>query len=134
MADRARPGRPRKVTAEARDLLEAALADSPLDDDSPVTMWTVADLTDLLGQRGWVVHPATVSRVLQALGYRYRRPKLDLTHRQDPEAVASAKHVLAELQQRGLVPGLDSGLSPWMNVKSTPIPTWQRSGSGSGPR
>lgn len=133
LADRARSGRPRKVTAEARVLLATALADSPLDYDYPVTMWTVADLTDLLGQRGWTVHPITVYRVLRALGYRYRRPKLDLTHRQDPEAVASAKHVLAELQKRGLVPGLDSDLSTWMSVKSTPIPTWQRSGSESGP-
>lgn len=134
LVDQPRAGRPRKVTADARDLLETALADSPLDYDYPVTMWTVADLTDLLGQRGWTVHPMTVYRTLQALGYRYRRPKLDLTHRQDPEAVASAKHVLAELQKRGLVPELDSALSTWMSVKSTPIPTWQRSGSESGLR
>jgi hypothetical protein len=44
-------------------------------------------------------------------------------------AGASAKHVLAELQERGLVPDQDSGLSPWMNATSTPTPTWQKSGS-----
>ena len=33
-------------------LLETALAGSPLDYGYPVTTWTVADLTDLLAQRG----------------------------------------------------------------------------------
>jgi hypothetical protein len=32
-------------------------------------------------------------RVLHAMGYRYRRPRHDLTHRQDAEAVASTKQV-----------------------------------------
>ena len=49
-----------------RALLETALAASPLDYGYPVTTWTVADLTDLLGQRGWTVSPATVSRTLRA--------------------------------------------------------------------
>lgn len=130
LVDRRREGRPRKLDAAARELLETALAASPLDYDYPVMTWTVADLTDLLGRRGWPVSTATVSRTLHQLGYRYRRPRHDLTHRQDAEAVASAKHVLAELQKRGLLPGLDSGLSMWMNATSTPIPTWRRSGSG----
>ena len=90
----------------------------------------MADLTDVLAQRGWTVSRATVSRALQRLGYRYRRPRHDLTHRQDAAAVASAQHVLRELQKRGLLPGLDFGLSTWMNATSIPIPTWQRSGSG----
>jgi len=110
--------------------LETALAASPLEYGYPVTIWTVADLTDLLAQHGWPVSRATVFRRLQRLGYRYRRPRHDLTHRQDAEAVASAKHVLAELQKRGQLPGLDFGLFTWMSVTCTPTPTWQRSGSG----
>ena len=94
----------------------------------------MADLTDLLARRGWAVSRATVSRTLHALGYRYRRPRHDLTHRQDAEAVAAAKHVLRELQKRGHLPGLDSGLSTWMSATCTPIPTWQRSGSGAASR
>jgi hypothetical protein len=35
----------------------------------------------------------TVHRVVQALGFRYRRPRHDLHHRQDAAAVAAAKHV-----------------------------------------
>jgi hypothetical protein len=115
-------------------VVETALAGSPLDYGYPVTTWTVADLTDLLAQRGWPVSRATVSRGLHRLGYRYRRPRHDLTHRQDAEAVASAKHVLRELQKRGLLPGLDFGLFTWMNAICTPIPTWQRSGSAGASR
>jgi hypothetical protein len=99
----------------------------------PVTTWTVSDLTDLLAQRGWDVSRATVSRTLQRLVYRYRRPRHDRTHRQDRAAVASAQHVLRELHTRGLVPGLDSGLCTWMNAICTPT-IWQRSGSAGGAR
>ncbi len=129
LADRPRSGRPPRLDAPARQVLETALQQSPLDYAYPVTTWTVADLTDLLGRQGWRVHAITVYRALQSMGYRYRRPRHDLTHRQDAEAVASAKHVLAELQKRGLLPGLDSGLSTWMNAISTPIPTWQKGGN-----
>lgn len=129
LADRPRRGRPPKLDAAACDLLETALGASPLDYDYPVTIWTVADLHDLLRRHGYQVGPATVYRTLDRLGYRYRRPRHDLTHRQDADAVASAKHVLATLQKRGLLADLDSGLSTWMNVTSTPIPTWQKSGS-----
>jgi len=134
LADRPRPGRPPKLDAAARRLLEQALARSPLDDGYPVTTWTAADLTDLLGRHGWAVSPATVYRALRALGYRYRRPRHDLTHRQDAEAVASAKHALAELQKRGLLPGLDSASCTWMSATSTPTPTWRRSGHAGAPR
>jgi transposase len=129
LADRGRRGCPPKLDAAARDLLETALTASPLDYDYPVTIWTVVDLTDLLDRQGWPVSTATVSRALHAMGYRYRRPRHDLTHRQDAAAVASAKHVLAELQKRGRLPELDSGLSMWMNATSIPILTWQRPGS-----
>jgi transposase len=134
LADRPRSGRPALLDDGARALLETALAGSPLDYGYPVTTWTVADLADLLTQRGWPVSRVTVARGLQRLGYRYRRPRHDLTHRQDAEAVASAKHVLRELQKRGHLPGLDFGLFTWMNAICTPTPTWRRSGSGAASR
>lgn len=129
LADQGRRGRPPKLDEAARTLLETALMQSPLDHGYPVTTWTVVDLTDLLARHGYVVCPATVNRTLHAMEYRYRRPRHDLTHRQDAEAVASAKHALAELQKRGLLPNLDSGLSTWMNATSIPTPTWQRFGN-----
>jgi putative transposase len=129
LADRGRRGRPPKLGVAARRLLADVLDESPLDHGYPVTTWTVADLADLLGRRGWAVSGATVNRTLHALGYRYRRPRHDLTHRQDAEAVASAKHALAELQKRGLLPGLDSASSTWTSATSTSTPTWRRFGS-----
>ncbi|HKO34813.1 MAG TPA: helix-turn-helix domain-containing protein [Candidatus Limnocylindria bacterium] len=134
LADRPRSGRPTRLDTAATAVLEQALTTSPLAHGYPVTTWTVADLTDLLAQRGWTVSRATVSRALQRLGYRYRRPRHDLTHRQDTAAVASAQHVLRELQKRGRLPGLDFGLSMWMNATCIPTPTWQRSGSGEASR
>jgi transposase len=105
LADRGRPGCPPKLAAGARALLATALATTPLEYGYPVTTWTVADLTDLLGRHGDRVSTATVYRTLHAMGYRYRRPRHDLTHRQDAEAVASAKHVLRQLQKRGCCRG-----------------------------
>jgi transposase len=134
LADRPRAGRPPLLDETATALLETARAGSPLDYGYPVTTWTGADLTDLLAQRGWAVSRATVARTLQRLGYRYRRPRHDLTHRQDREAVAAAQHVLRELPQRGLLPGLDSGLFTWMHAICPPTPTWRRSGSAGGSR
>lgn len=132
LVDRRRLGRPPKLDAAACEMLETALATSPLAYEYPVTIWTVADLHDLLRRHGYDVSVATVYRTLDRLGYRYRRPRHDLTHRQDADAVASAKHVLTELQKRGLLPDLDSDLSMWMNVTSTPTRTWRRSGSAEG--
>lgn len=134
LADRPRTGRPPALDAAAAALLERALTDPPLEHGYPVTIWTVADPTDLLGQRGWTVGRATVSRRPPALGYRSRRPRHDPTHRRDAEAVASAKHVLADLRKRGHLPGRASGLSTWTNAICTPTPTWQRAGSGGGAR
>ena len=134
LVDRPRSGRPVLLDTAATEVLEHALTTSPLAHGYPVTTWTVADLTDLLAQQGWTVSRATVARALQRLGYRYRRPRHDLTHRQDAAAVASAQHVLRELQKRGLLPGLDFGLFTWMNATCIPTPTWQKSGSGGGSR
>jgi transposase len=130
LADRPRAGRPPKLDATARQRLEAVLDRSPLDEGYPVTTWSVADLTDWLARHGWAVHPATVYRTLHALGFVYRRPKHDLTHRQDAAAVAAAQHALAELQKRGLWLEPASASSMSMNATSTPIPTWSRSGNG----
>lgn len=134
LADRPRPGWPGKLDAAADQTLADRLTRSPLDEGYPVTTWIVADLTDALARRGWPVSTATVHRALRRLGYRSRRPRHDLTHQQDPEAVASARHALAELQKRGLLPMPASGSSTSMNANSTPIPTWRRSGTRVGHR
>jgi transposase len=138
LVDRPRGGRPHALSDADWALLEAALERGPQAYDLPMTVWSIRDLQALLArERGVVVSVDTVHRAVHRLGFRSRRPRHDLTHRQDREAVAAAKHVLDWLQKKQLLspndPLLnDSIWSTWTNAKSTPIRTWQRSGSARG--
>lgn len=129
LTDRPRRGRPPKLDAAAREFLREALDAGPQAYGLPVTVWSVRDLQALLHrERGVAVSVYTVHRAVLALGYRYRRPRHDLTHRQDREAVATVAQVLDWLQKKALLTPDDCVWSIWMSVKSTPIPTWRRSG------
>lgn len=132
LVDQPRAGRPRRLTADADVLLDAALASSPMDYGYPVATWGLVDLADLLRRRlGIVIGTEALSRHLKWRGYVYARPRHDLTHRQDAEAVESAKHTLQTLEKRGLIT-LDTTSSTWMNAPSIATPTWQRAGSVGG--
>jgi putative transposase len=140
LADRSRGGRPPKLTAEDRAFVEEALDRGPQAYGLPSLVWTLRDLQALLqGERGVAVSVVTMHRVVHALGFRSRRPRHDLTHRQDLAAVAAAKQVLGWLQKKRLLspddPLLsDSIWSTWTRAKSMPTPTWQRSGNAKGSR
>lgn len=132
LADQPRTGRPRRLTPAADQLIDAALDQSPMDYGYPVATWGLVDLTDLLRQRlGIGIGTEALSRQLKARGYVYARPRHDLHHRQDAEAVESAKHTLRTLEKRGLI-RLDTTSSTWMNAPSIAIPTWRRPGSDAG--
>lgn len=95
LVDRPRGGRPAKLDATALAFLEDALEHGPQTYGLPMTIWSIRDLQALvLRERGLTVSVCTLHRVVHALGFRYRRPRHDLTHRQDREAVAAAGHVL----------------------------------------
>ncbi len=129
LVDKPHTGRPPKLKDDDLSWLEEVLAKSPRDYGLLGTTWTVQDLTELMRQqRGKLVSKDTVHRALLKQGFRYRRPRLDLTHRQDEEAVAAVKEVLEWLKKRA--PEVMEGftLSMPMRVKFTPILTWQRSG------
>jgi transposase len=135
LADRSRGGRPPKLGPAELAVLETALEQGPQAYGLPVTVWSVRDLQALLQrERGVAVSVYTVHRAVHELGFRYRRPRHDLTHRQDAEAVASAKRVLEWLQKKALLSRDDPIWSTWTNVKSIPIPTWHRSGGARGRR
>lgn len=152
LVDRPRGGRPHALSAADWALLEAALDQGPQAYGVPVTIWSIRDLQALLQrERGVEVSVYTVHRAVHDLGFRYRRPRHDLTHRQDAQAVAAAQRVLDWLQKKRLLSPNDPLLSElrewteqqdriasiwsmWTNVKSTPIPTWQRSGGARGSR
>jgi transposase len=133
LADRPRVGRSAKLDAEARAWLQAALEAGPQAYGLLSTVWCIRDLQAVLErERGVQVSEWTVYRAVRALGYRYRRPRHDLTHRQDPAAVAATREVLRWLQKKRLLDPSDSIWSTWMSASSTPIPTWHRSGGARG--
>ncbi len=133
LVDRPRRGRPPALDAAALVFLEGALEQGPQAYGLPMTIWSIRDLQALLlHARGTAVSVCSLHRVVHTLGFRYRRPRHDLTHRQDREAVAAAGHVLHWLQKKAVLSPSDSIWSTWMNVRSTPIPTWQRSGADAG--
>jgi transposase len=102
LVDRPRVGRSSRITPAADQLLDAALAASPMDYGYPVATWGLVDLADLLRQRlGIVIGTEALSRHLKRRGYVYARPRHDLHHRQDADAVESAKHTLRTLEKRG---------------------------------
>ena len=135
LVDRPRGGRPHALSEADRALLAEALERGPQAYGVPMTIWSIRDLHALLQREHSVrVSVDTVHRAVQALGYRYRRPRHDLTHRQNAEAVAAAKQVLDWLQKKRLLSPDDSIWSTWTSVKSTRTPTWQRSGDAKGTR
>jgi transposase len=135
LVDRPRGGRPHALSEADRAWLETALERGPQAYDLPMTVWSIRDLHALLErERGVVVSVDTVHRAVHALGFRSRRPRHDLTHRQDRAAVAAAKHVLEWLQKKQLLSPEDPIWSTWTNAKSTPTRTWQRSGGAKGKR
>jgi transposase len=130
LADQARGGRPPKLDEADRAFLSEALERGPQAYGFPVTVWTLDDLqTLLLWEREVRVSHATLYRVVHTLGYRYRRPRHDLTHRQNAEAVATARRVLEWLQKKQLLSPEDSIWSTLTNAKSMPIRTWRKSGA-----
>jgi putative transposase len=135
LADEPRTGRPPKLDATALAFLAEALEASPQTYGLPITIWSIRDLREVLAHRlGIRVCTTTVHRAVQRLGYRYRRPRHDLRHRQNREAVAAAEHVLAWLRKKAVTPPASCGWSPATSARSTVIPAWQKSGNGEGVR
>jgi transposase len=131
LVDKPRAGRPPKLDPAQLALLDEALTQGPQAYGWPVTMGSIRDLCALVGQQcGVQVSVSTVPRVVPRLGYRYRRPRHDLRHRQDREAVASAKEVLAWLGT-ALSP-VDCTSSMATNARSIGTLGWQRCGSDAG--
>jgi hypothetical protein len=114
---------PPKLSPAALCFLEEARCRSPQDYGRLSTVWTIRDLGALLvHQHGVRVSTATLPRALLHLGYRHRRPRHDLRHRQAPQAVAAARHVLDWLTKNAPQVQMGFDWSRWTTAKTTSIP------------
>lgn len=100
LKDKPRSGRPQKATPEYIKRLEETLDTDPQALGYVFTIWTQPRLrTYLAEQTGIDLSERTLQDLMHNLGYRYRRPKTDLGHEQDPELREQVKDALQELKK-----------------------------------
>jgi transposase len=109
------PGRPRKATPEYIQWLEETLERDPQEIGFAFTVWTQARLRAyLLEQTGISLSRARFQKLMQALGYVYRRPKYDVVHQQDTELRQQVIDTLDELKKEPTQ--ARSNYSLWMKL------------------
>lgn len=117
------PGRPPLVDAEARAALVHALDHHPRDLGYELATWTLKALQDYLRKTVHVhVHTETVRKALKKLGYRHKRPKLSLKHRQDPADVKRARRERDAALKKGPPLPTSAPLSTRTSANSISIP------------
>lgn len=101
LANRPKSGRPSVADEVYCQVLEEALEKEPAELGYEFAIWTVERLKAHLDQATGKPLSANRLRVLlRKLGYRYRRPKYELTHLQDGAAKEKARELLEELKKR----------------------------------
>lgn len=103
LEDEPRPGRPRHLDPATQEQIEAVLEQPPPETEQPCARWTLPHLrTVFLEVAPKAFSHSTLRRVLHALGFRWRRPRL-WAHKEDPEAFE--KQLLIQVaQQHAAVP------------------------------
>ncbi len=116
-------GRARLIDEDGEAALEEALRHNPRDLGYVFTRWTLPTLIEYLYERVHVrVSIDTVRRAMRRLGYRFKRPKLSLKHRQKPWRVRRAKAEREAALKKGQWTLDDTPSSTWTNASSTSIP------------
>jgi transposase len=101
LANRPKSGRPPKADEAYIALVEEVVEQSPSELGYGFTVWTIDRLRAHLAQATGIELSEPAFRVLlKKQGYRYRRPKHDLGHLQDPKAKAEADELLDRLKKR----------------------------------
>lgn len=112
LANRPKSGRPGIADEEYCRVLEETLEKAPAELGYAFTVWTVKRLRDHLEKEtGKDLSESRLRHLMKEKDYRYRRPKHDIHHLQDPEAKEQARQLL-----EGLKKGADetiSGSSLW---------------------
>jgi len=97
---RPKSGRPRKSNPEYRRLLEETLETDPASHGYTFTVWTSDRLRQHLEQQtGISLSRGRFANLMDEMGYVYRRPKRDLTTKQDQDAKQQAAELLNELKK-----------------------------------
>jgi transposase len=100
LANKEKRPRRRKVTATYLEKLDQALEHDPDAFGYEFAIWTRERLRDHLEQEtGVKLSLNWLGTLMQERGYVFRRPKHDLSHRQDEAAKAATKAVLEELKK-----------------------------------
>ena len=101
LANKPKTGRPAKASDAYCQKLEALLEKEPAEFGYRFVIWTSDRLrTHLEKETGISLSEGRFRALLKKRGYRYRRPKHDLSHLQDKKAKEKAKKLLDEMKKR----------------------------------
>ena len=117
------PGRPPKIDKDAKASLRHALSHHPRDLGYSLATWTLRALQDHLRKTVHVqVNIETVRQALKKLGYRHKRPKLSLKHKQNPAEVKRARRERDAALKKGLPLPTDTHSFTKTSASSISIP------------
>jgi transposase len=103
LKDRKRPGRPRKYSRRFRRKVCESVRKGPRKFGLHLTVWSVLTLAAFLFRRTQQeVSSSQLRRILHEEGYRWKRPKLGLKHRQDRVLYERVRKRLRRLERRAL--------------------------------
>lgn len=101
LANQPKSGRPPIADEAYIALVEEVVEQEPAALGYHFAVWTTDRLrTHLAQETGIELSEAAFRALLKKQGYRYRRPKHDLGHLQDPQAKAAADELLDRLKKR----------------------------------
>ena len=101
LANKKKPGRPAKATEAYCRKLEEMLEKEPSEYGYGFAIWTSDRLrAQLEKETGILLSEGRFRALLKKKGYRYRRPKHDLSHLQDKAAKQKAEKLLEEMKKR----------------------------------
>jgi transposase len=101
LANQPRKGRPPKADDAYCRKLEEAVENEPSEYGYRFAIWTSDRLRQHLEKEtGILLSDSRFRALLKKKGYRYRRPKYDLSHLQDADAKEKAEELLEEMKKR----------------------------------
>jgi transposase len=101
LANKKKPGRPAKATEAYCQKVEEILEKEPSEYGYHFAIWTSDRLrAHLEKETGILLSEGRFRALLKKQGYRYRRPKHDLSHLQDDKAKRKAEKLLEEMKKR----------------------------------